>query len=78
MSGTCPVCYAPTRGTLLRDADGPRVFRYCDICGFATVDPLLSRRSNGASEVRAPSPPAQATWRGDVKSVVAPFSWLIG
>jgi hypothetical protein len=73
MSVTCPECSAVNRGQLLRDADGPRVFSYCDLCGFATVEHILSRRENGASEI-APIPPGGANWRDGSETAVVSFS----
>ena len=58
MSVTCPECAALTRGATLRDADGERVFAYCDLCGFASVEHIFnSRRVTGASETAVPFPP---------------------
>ena len=57
MSVTCPECAAITRGVTLHDADGERVFAYCDICGFASVEHIFSsaRRVAGAFEFAAAS-----------------------
>lgn len=79
MSVTCPECSAVTRGATIHDADGPRVFRYCDLCGFATVEHLLSRRSNGASEIAVSSPPRarRHNWRGCLGDGRAFFFGLI-
>ena len=49
MSVACHNCGALTRGTALHDADGERVFAYCDVCGFATVEHIFnSSRESGA------------------------------
>ena len=76
MSVICPECSAVTRGVSLHDADGERVFAYCDVCGFATVEHTFStRRATGAFKFVVPSPPGLDGITGAAASkVVMSFS----